>query len=152
MSRVLFLPDERTLVLVDSHLSVERLINLIEDGGWTPPKPYDKIIALKENAKSKPQLRAMRQGRLVIVTPDRPLPSPPRAAQDRMLNLSLRQRQVLQGLAEGLTTKEIALRLGLQARTISMHIAAIKEQLGASSRAQTVGWAAVLGLCEPSGD
>jgi DNA-binding CsgD family transcriptional regulator len=65
------------------------------------------------------------------------------------LELSLRQREVLQLLAEGLTTKEIAIKLGLHQRTIAVHIAELKERLGTQTRAQTVGRGAVMGLCEP---
>ena len=40
--------------------------------------------------------------------------------------------------------------MGLKPRTVKMHIAALKTRLGASTRAQSVGVAAKLGLLNPS--
>jgi DNA-binding NarL/FixJ family response regulator len=55
--------------------------------------------------------------------------------------LSKRQREVLLGLIEGLTNKQIARRMGLSEGTIKMHIASLFGLLGVTSRTQ----AAVLG-------
>ena len=62
--------------------------------------------------------------------------------------ISPRQREVVQALAEGFTTKQIAYRLGISQRTVMAHIQAAKERFGTYTRAQTVGRAMSLGLIQ----
>jgi DNA-binding NarL/FixJ family response regulator len=49
--------------------------------------------------------------------------------------LSDRQRQVLKGLVEGKSNKEIAKTLNVAEGTVKMHLAALFRLLGASNRA-----------------
>lgn len=56
--------------------------------------------------------------------------------------LSAREREVLQLLAQGLATKQIARSLGIAERTVKYHVASIFSKLGATSRAQAVALAA----------
>jgi RNA polymerase sigma factor (sigma-70 family) len=49
-----------------------------------------------------------------------------------------RQRQVLKLLAEGLTNKEIALRLGISPSTVKIHVARLTNWLGAVNRTDAV--------------
>lgn len=60
--------------------------------------------------------------------------------------LSDRERQILNLLAEGSTSKEVAQRLGLSAKTVENHRARILEKLGASNTAAAIGLAAQAGL------
>ncbi len=148
MTRVLFLPDEETFVVGDSSLAPEEMVRSVRAGEWEPPEPYFSWLAMAGQA---PALRALRYGQLVIVIPAQPLAGleSVRGATEPVPPLSPRQRQVLQGLMEGLTTKQIARRLGLTQRMVYLHVAVIKEKLGASTRAQSVGRAAALGLVKP---
>lgn len=50
--------------------------------------------------------------------------------------LSPREREVVTCLAQGLSSKQIALRLGLSPRTIDMHRARLRQKLGVRSTAQ----------------
>jgi DNA-binding CsgD family transcriptional regulator len=52
--------------------------------------------------------------------------------------LSPRQREILDLVAEGRTSKEIAVTLGISESTVNWHIANAFERLGASSRAEAV--------------
>jgi DNA-binding NarL/FixJ family response regulator len=52
--------------------------------------------------------------------------------------LSERRRQVLKGLVEGLSNKEIARQLGISEGTVKMHIAALFRILGATNRTHVV--------------
>jgi len=61
-------------------------------------------------------------------------------------NLGLRQREVLQLLAEGKSMKEAAEVLGLTPRTIAFHKYAMMEQLGLKSGAELVQHAVKIGL------
>jgi DNA-binding NarL/FixJ family response regulator len=60
--------------------------------------------------------------------------------------LTLRQREVLQLLAEGMSMKQAADRLGVTTRTIAFHKYSIMEQLGLKTSAELVQHAVVLGL------
>lgn len=52
--------------------------------------------------------------------------------------LPARQREVLALLAEGLTNKEIALRLGIAPATVKIHVARLTSWLGATNRTDAV--------------
>ena len=56
--------------------------------------------------------------------------------------LSARDREVLQLLAQGQATKQIARSLGVTERTVKFHVASIFAKLGATNRAQAVALAA----------
>jgi DNA-binding NarL/FixJ family response regulator len=65
--------------------------------------------------------------------------------------LTPRQREVLQLIAEGHTTKQIARRLQLSVKTVETHRAQIMERLGIRNVAGLVRYAIRTGLV-PSGD
>lgn len=146
MTRILFLPDDQTMLWLESTLPAEELAASIDGGRWRLPEPYSLRPALEKSG-----LRAIRLGRLVVVMPAA-LPSggEKKSEISGERKLSLRQRQVLQGLAEGLTTRQIAARLRLRPRTVIMHVAALKARFGAATRAESVGRAAALGLMADS--
>jgi DNA-binding NarL/FixJ family response regulator len=73
--------------------------------------------------------------------PDRP--ADPAAA------LTLRQREVLQLLAEGRSAKEIAASLSISARTVEFHKYQMMETLGIHTSAELVHFAIKSGLVEP---
>ena len=60
--------------------------------------------------------------------------------------LTPRELQVLQLLAEGLPNKRVALRLGISEHTVKFHVAVIFSKLGAHGRTEAVTRAARLGL------
>jgi len=62
------------------------------------------------------------------------------------LNLTPRQREVLQLLSAGLTMKEIASRLGISTRTAESHKYEMMEGLGVGSTAELVQYAIKLGI------
>lgn len=65
--------------------------------------------------------------------------------------LSLRQREVLQLLAEGRSMKEAAALLNLSPRTIAFHKYTMMERLGFKTGAELVRYAVQLGLLGPGG-
>ena len=58
--------------------------------------------------------------------------------QRRIDSLTLRERQVMQGLVEGLISKEIAYELGISTRTVEGHRRAVLRKMGVTSAAQLV--------------
>lgn len=78
-----------------------------------------------------------------------PPPAPPLAISDgraAIEPLSNRERDVLAGLAEGLSNKQIARSLGISEHTVKFHINAILGKLGAQSRTEAVVRATRAGL------
>jgi DNA-binding NarL/FixJ family response regulator len=55
---------------------------------------------------------------------------------DPLAELSDREQQVLRHLADGLTDREIATRLGISPRTVETHVGSILHKLGVRNRAQ----------------
>jgi DNA-binding NarL/FixJ family response regulator len=60
--------------------------------------------------------------------------------------ISAREQEVLELLAEGLSNRDIATRLGISRHTAKFHVNAILEKLGAASRTEAVVLAARSGL------
>jgi two-component system, NarL family, response regulator YdfI len=61
-------------------------------------------------------------------------------------DLTERELEVLQAVARGERSKEIALRLGISERTVKAHLASIYSRLGVDSRAAAIAVAAQRGL------
>lgn len=76
--------------------------------------------------------------------------APPRASDAS--GLTPRQLEILAMLCEGLSNKEIALRLGLALITVKMHVSAIFRALGVINRTQAVLAARRLGVHEATKD
>jgi DNA-binding NarL/FixJ family response regulator len=60
--------------------------------------------------------------------------------------LTRRQLDVLIGLSQGLTGKQIASQLNISRRSVSLHVAGLKSNLAASTTAECVQKAARLGI------
>jgi DNA-binding NarL/FixJ family response regulator len=83
-----------------------------------------------------PMSRAMAAEVVRSLAGDRRRISSGKAAGDPLAELSDRERQVLHQLAEGLTDREIADRLGISPRTVETHVGSILHKLGVKNRAQ----------------
>jgi two-component system nitrate/nitrite response regulator NarL len=63
--------------------------------------------------------------------------------------LSQREREVLRGLTEGMSNKEIARHLSLAEVTVKLHVRQIFKKIGARSRTEAVALAMRAGVMEP---
>ncbi|NPV75464.1 MAG: helix-turn-helix transcriptional regulator [Anaerolineae bacterium] len=143
MTRLLFLPDETTLILLESPLDPDHLIHSIQNNLWQPPSPYREG---SQGGRTR-RLQAIRLGDIVVVGYQ--VSQRPERVRRRGGGLSRRQLQVLKGLAEGLTSRQIAARLKIHPGTIEHHVNAIKARLGTGNRAESISKASALGLiCE----
>jgi NarL family two-component system response regulator YdfI len=61
-------------------------------------------------------------------------------------SLTDRELEVLQAVARGERSKEIAVQLGISERTVKAHLASIYNKLGVDSRAAAIAVAAQMGL------
>ena len=60
--------------------------------------------------------------------------------------LTIREREILALLADGLGNKQIAVRLGISTNTVKTHLELLFEKLGVSSRAEAVATGVKRGL------
>jgi DNA-binding NarL/FixJ family response regulator len=135
MTLLLFVPNDDILIFSKSNMPGDELAAAIRRGEWQPPIPVNSSDLLSYQVSC--------QGRFVVVMPATPDLT---GKTTHKRPLSSRQRQVLTCLAEGLTDKQIAARLGVNIRTIAHHVAQIKTRFGASTRAQTLHMAADQGF------
>jgi DNA-binding NarL/FixJ family response regulator len=71
-----------------------------------------------------------------------------RAGDDALDHLTPREREVLRHLARGYMYKEIALRLGISAKTVEAHVSAVLRKLQLSNRHELSRWAVERRLVE----
>jgi PAS domain S-box-containing protein len=71
-------------------------------------------------------------------------------ARARIVTMSAREREVLEGLLSGGTNKTIAKKLGISPRTVELHRASVMERLGVRTLPEAVLMAASAGI-RPSG-
>jgi NarL family two-component system response regulator YdfI len=102
-------------------------------------------------------LRAAARGEVLLkpevlarVLGQQPAPAAKAAkALDQGLTLTDREQEVLQAVAQGERSKEIALRLQISERTVKAHLASIYNKLGVDSRAAAIALAAQRGWLSP---
>jgi DNA-binding NarL/FixJ family response regulator len=75
--------------------------------------------------------------------------SVPTEADPELDQLTARERDVLQHIARGYMYKEIALRLGISAKTVEAHVSAVLRKLQLSSRHELSRWAMERRLVDP---
>jgi DNA-binding NarL/FixJ family response regulator len=99
-------------------------------------------------------VRAAAQGR-IFVTPAlagevlRAMKHDPLETADPVASLTLRQREVLRLLVDGLTTKEIGSKLHISARTVEDHKYRMLESLGVKGNAELMHFAIKHGIVGP---
>lgn len=72
----------------------------------------------------------------------------PKAVSNESINLTDRELEVLEAVARGERSKEIASHLGISERTVKAHLASIYNKLGVDSRAAAIAVASQKGLLQ----
>jgi DNA-binding CsgD family transcriptional regulator len=137
MTRVLLLLNERAVLILDDPLSPQVLAEQGRTGSWRPPEPFDAWLP------AGLPLALVDEGQWVVMLPraeGSPFPLKGRPA----LNPS--QQQVLRGVLEGLTVRQMSKQLGLHPRTVGRIVSRVKVLLGARSRLEMAVRAVQLGL------
>ena len=133
-------------------------LTIADDGeGFQPPEPLDAwTIEGKWGLSRMAERAASVEGRLEIssvigvgtqvrahlpMEPPHGLP-PAISGEPQIEPLTPRESEVLSGVADGLTNKQIAARLGISDRTVQFHLGNVLGKLGVASRTE----AAVLAL------
>ena len=132
MTRVLIFKETDAFGVVNVDAAPEEIVKAVNQGtgeDYLPGLPGP--------------LYARQQADVVVVTHRAPMP------ETDLPRLSRREHQVLVLLGEGLTTAQIALKLGLRPRTIRGYVANMKTRLEAQNIQQLVARAVALGLFRP---
>jgi DNA-binding CsgD family transcriptional regulator len=106
------------------------------------PELADRLAALLSDV---PGLRLAQPGETVdvaLVSSRAPAAAGPDGA------LTPREREVLGHLAEGVSNKTIARRLGISIHTVKFHVASLIDKLDATGRTDAVAHAARLGVIQ----
>ena len=93
------------------------------------------LLKTAESSELLKAIRAVAKGERVISSEVQRLlkSNPP------LPKLSSRQTEILSFVADGLTSKQIAERLGIQRDSVDKYVNALLEKIGASSRSEAVG-------------
>jgi DNA-binding NarL/FixJ family response regulator len=138
MTRILLIENENTLHWIEPSGQLAEQELKLEHCKLTARLEKKDIEMITQTNKHTP-LRRFDVGSLIVLIPDgsiKPLTAVHPAGQD--LQLTSRQKQVLRALANGLSTKQIAVQLHLSERTVLMHVHALKERLGAATRERII--------------
>lgn len=140
MTRLILFPNESAQVNLETPEPAEVLAAAINAGTWSAPTAELAGLAAAG-------LHAICLGNHAVLAY---LPPAPATAELPPVTLSPRQAAILQGLAEGLTAAQIAVRLGVSRRTVFMHMAGIRAKLESPTTQEALIRAARLGLCVPA--
>jgi DNA-binding NarL/FixJ family response regulator len=108
--------------------------------------PDELITAIREGLKGRTYVTPLIAGKLLHSYESGAHSG---AETDAASNLSSRQREVLQLLAEGHSAKEIAVILNISTRTVEYHKQQMMVDLGIKTSAELVRYAVKQGIAEP---
>lgn len=117
MTRLLYLPDDATMIQLEVDIPARQLAAAVNAG----LKPLPVLSG------SEGELIARQIGKTVIVAPQRKKGAAPPVFQGS--RLTRRQRQVLELASNGYSNIEIARMMGISRRTVSYHLKGIRAQL-----------------------
>lgn len=140
MTQVILLEDQKKMTIFNVSESCSSVAEALESGDWELPEDDNRQDV------DLSQMCMLHLPNFVVLLPkDYQWKVHPQHEGEETA-ISPRQHEVLQALAQGLTTKQIAYKLGISQRTVMAHIQATKERFGTFTRAQTVSHALTMGL------
>ncbi len=141
------------LLVIAREVSPERLTALLSGGVWGylvhDTAPDAVLDAVRAVARGEVALHP--QAASLVVDQWRWLRAAPERTNDR-LTLTPREGDVLEAMADGLSTKAIARRLGVAVKTVENHKTRVFDKLGVRSQAHAVGMAISQGLLSDTAD
>jgi len=111
-------------------------------------QPRDLVQAIRETHLGKAQLHPDIARRLMMaVSGDSPIKEPaPASLPAELLELTERERDVLDLIARGLTNREIAEKMVISEKTVKTHVSNLLDKLGLEDRTRAAIWALKHGL------
>ena len=140
--------QQSRVILLSMHDGEEYVLRALRAGAsgylLKSASPTELELAVRAVARSENYLSPAMSRHLVDDYRRRQSP-----ASEPLDQLTPRQREILQLIAEGNTTKAIAQKLGLSAKTVENHRAGLMERLNIHDLAGLVRWAVARGLVTP---
>lgn len=115
-----------------------RLPPALSEWATTKPQPGRLTVDGERGHLSVRSLRSIAWDRCPVLLLKEHRVHPPSIESLRRLGLSRRQAEVLQLLASGKDTREIAQQLAIASATVSKHLEHIFQRLGVSSRGEAI--------------
>ncbi|MDD5371119.1 MAG: LuxR C-terminal-related transcriptional regulator [Anaerolineaceae bacterium] len=145
MTRILFFTDQHSFYLTEQAKPAHQLVDEINAGccsfdlsGLATPRQPGHWVSFCH-------------GGMVLVTWALDPGYAGQNAQQYAPALTGREKQVLQALAQGLTQKAMANRLGIKRRTIQYYLHILRMKTGAQTNEELAARGVSLGLCLPPG-
>jgi DNA-binding NarL/FixJ family response regulator len=127
-------PDVRVVVLT-SFSDRERILDALDAGAvgylLKDSEPDELLRGIQAAARGESPL-APKAARAVLTA---------RAESRPAADLTAREQEVLDLLAEGLANKQIARRLGIAEKTVKAHLTSVFQRIGVTDRTQAALWA-----------
>ena len=139
MTQVILVEDQKKMTLFNVAETYDAIAKGLESGEWVLPE-------MEETQHDLSEMCMLQMPNFLVLLPKDYQWTVHSDEKDLPDALSPRQQEVVQALAEGYTTKQIAYKLGISQRTVMAHIQATKERFGTFTRAQTVSHAMSMGL------
>jgi two-component system response regulator FixJ len=118
----------RPVVLITGHGDVDMAVTAIKNGAFDfIEKPFDEARLLTSIHRAVEKARQSESTALEL-----------EELQSRFNSLSLRQRQVMELAAAGLSSKEIGIRLNISPKTVENHRSWALERMGARNLADLI--------------
>jgi DNA-binding NarL/FixJ family response regulator len=138
------LPATKILVLTSAldNLNINQALKA-GASGYLLKNTRAKELCQAIKAVANNQIQLSPEAAALLIQPAKTLPA------EALPELSEREQQVLELLAQGLSNKEVAQRLGMAENTVKTHVSAIFVKLGVQSRTQAIHTAIRLGLVAP---
>lgn len=146
-------PDVRVLILTTFDLDEYAFAGLRAgaSGFLLKNAPPDELVAAIRTVAAGDAVVAPRVTRRLLDTFARHMPTTTQAARDeRLAQLTNRERDVLQAIALGQSNQEIATSLFLSEATVKSHVSRLLAKLGLRDRVQAVIFAYETRMVEPS--
>ena len=116
------------VILITGHGDISMAVAAMRDGAFDfLEKPYDAdrlVASIRSALAADRKLRSQDEEKRQLL--------------ERMAELSPRQKEVMELVAEGLSNKQVAAQLGISPRTVENYRAWVMERLGASNIADLV--------------
>ena len=143
VARVKDVAPEVRVVVLDVHAAREDIIDFVVAGASgfvvkdaTPDDVVRTVVTVAEGGEVLPPSIA---GPLFARIAQRPI-APPIEHKGTCVQLSKREREVVQLIGEGMTNREIAAQLNLSAFTVKSHVRNIMEKLSLHTRLQVAAF------------
>lgn len=140
--------DQGIAAASDLDLALVGIVDRPEQAGLLADRDLSGWAAVRPEVTSTEMAAAIRAAAAGFVVLERHMSPVPVAKPVVDELLSVREREVLKLIAEGLPNKNIGRQLGISPHTAKFHVASVLQKLGAASRTEAVSTGVRRGLLD----